>query len=127
MALSPEETEQVVRTALDMARSGSTESLVDFIDHGLPVNVWDEQHNTLLMLAAYHGHEETVRALIEHGADPNLLNSRGQSVISGALFKGEEGIVRSLLEAGSDLDRGSPTARETAALFGQDRLIDGSA
>lgn len=123
MALTPEQTEQVIRVALELARTGSTAELLEFVDHGLPVDAWDEQHNTLLMLAAYHGHGETVRALLDRGADPDLLNSRNQSVIAGALFKGEDAIVRLLIEVGADLDLGTPTAREAADLFNRTHLL----
>jgi len=45
--------------------------------------------------------------------------------VAGAMFKGEDEVVRVLVAAGADLDAGSPTARATAQLFGQQHLIDG--
>jgi ankyrin repeat protein len=121
--LTPEQTEQVVLASLDLARQGRTADLVDLLDHGLPVEVADHEGNTLLMLASYHGHLDTVTALVEHGADVNRRNHRNQAIIAGALFKGEDDIVHALVEAGADLDAGSPTAREVAALFGQQHLL----
>src|SRR5699024_9900387 len=44
-----------------------------------PQNLTNDSGDTLLMLAAYHGHADTVRALLTRGADPNRLNDRGQS------------------------------------------------
>ncbi|MGZ4495802.1 MAG: hypothetical protein ACXVWU_13945 [Nocardioides sp.] len=43
--------------------------------------------------------------------------------LSGAVFKGEDAVVRALLAAGADPDAGTPTARETAAMFGRGDLI----
>ena len=118
--LSPEETARVVELALHFAREGMTEELVGFIDHGLPPDVQDPDGNTPLMLAAYHGHAATVRALIDRGADVDLPNKRNQPPVAGALFKGEDEVVRLLIGAGADLDAGTPSARDTAAMF--DRL-----
>ncbi|MEV5758164.1 ankyrin repeat domain-containing protein [Streptomyces tendae] len=123
--LTPEQTERVVAIAMDLAREGRTEQLVEFVAHGLPVDVRDAAGNTLLMLAAYHGHADSVRALVRHGADPDLRNDRDQSPIAGALFKGADDVVTVLLEAGADLDSGTPTARAAAAMFGRDHLLAG--
>jgi ankyrin repeat protein len=121
--LTPEQTERVVAIAMDLAREGGTEQLVEFVAHGLPVDVRDPAGNTLLMLAAYHGHADTVAAMIRHGADPDLRNDRDQSPIAGALFKGADDVVTVLLGAGADLDAGTPTARAAAAMFGRDHLL----
>jgi ankyrin repeat protein len=118
--LSPEETARVVELGMHFAREGLTEELVGFLDHGLPVDVQDPDGNTPLMLAAYHGQVDTVRALVERGADVDLRNQRNQAPVAGALFKGEDEVVRLLVDAGADLDAGSPSARDTAAMF--DRL-----
>ncbi|WP_026118019.1 ankyrin repeat domain-containing protein [Nocardiopsis alkaliphila] len=122
-ALSPEQTERVIALAMDMARGGRTSELLEFLDHGLPIDVRDPGGNTLLMLAAYHGHEGTVDALIRGGADVDLRNDRDQSPVAGALFKGEEEVVRILVAAGADLDAGTPSARATAQMFGRTELL----
>src|SRR5690625_7201609 len=106
MALSEEHTERVLELAMDLARAGETDELGEFLDHGLPLDVQDAEGNTLLMLAAYHGHTGTVRELITRGADVNRPNSRNQAPIAGAIFKGEEHIVAMLRDAGADLDAG---------------------
>ncbi|EIE98948.1 ankyrin repeat domain-containing protein [Saccharomonospora glauca] len=121
--LTPEQVERVVAIAMDLAREGDTGQLLEFLDHGLPVNVTDPQGNTLLMLAAYHGHAATVRALLDRGADPDLRNARDQSPIAGALFKGEDEVVAVLREAGADLDAGTPSARAAAVMFGREHLL----
>lgn len=123
--LTAEQTERVVAIAMDLAREGSTGQLVEFVQHGLPVDTADAGANTLLMLAAYHGHAGTVRALLELGADPDLRNARDQSPVAGALFKGADDVVAVLREAGADLDSGTPTARAAASLFGREHLLAG--
>ena len=119
-----QEQQQIVAVAMDLARDGRTADLALFLDHGFPVDLQDPAGNTLLMLAAYHGHLDTVSTLVARGADVDRRNERDQSPVAGAMFKGEDEVVRVLVAAGADLDAGSPTARETARLFGQQHLID---
>lgn len=107
----------------DLARDGDVAGLVAALDAGMPVDLTDACGNTLLMLAAYHGHANAVSALIERGADVNRLNDRGQSPLAGAVFKGEDTIVWLLLDAGADVDAGSPSAAATAELFGRGDLL----
>jgi uncharacterized protein len=118
MGLSPEETDRVLSLAGDLARRGEVAELRGFLDHGVPVDFQDADGNSLLMLAAYHGHAEVVRMLLDAGADPDLRNARDQVPITGAMFKGERVVVDLLRQAGADLEAGTPTAREAATLFG---------
>jgi ankyrin repeat protein len=124
VSLSPEQTERVVAVALDLARAGDTAELLDFVGHGLRVDTVDPDGNTLLMLAAYHGHVVTVEALLAAGADPDLRNHRDQTPIAGALFKGADDVVRALCAAGADLEAGTPSARAAAVLFGRQHLLE---
>jgi len=109
---------------MDLARQGTTAELVEFVDHGFPVDSQDPEGNTALMLAAYHGHASTVSALIARGADVDLCNNREQSPIAGALFKGEDEVVAVLRKAGADLDQGTPSARVAAQMFGRAHLLE---
>ena len=102
---------------LDRARLGEAERLADYADHGMPVDLTDATGNTLLMLAAYHGHAATVRVLAERGAAVNAVNDRGQTPMAGAVFKGYRDVVEVLVTAGADPDLGSPTARDSAIFF----------
>ncbi len=107
----------------DLARAGEGERLTAYVEAGVPVDLTDAAGNTLLMLAAYHGHASTVGLLASRGADVDRLNDRRQSPLAGAVFKDEQDVVRTLLEAGADPDAGTPTARETAAMFGRPDLF----
>ncbi|HET8602573.1 MAG TPA: ankyrin repeat domain-containing protein [Marmoricola sp.] len=120
---TPPELVEIAHACFDFARAGDAERIGAYVDHGVPVDLADAQGNTLLMLAAYHGHAGTVTALAERGADVNRLNDRGQSPLAGAVFKGEDEVVRALLAAGADPDLGTPTARATAEMFGRTDLL----
>lgn len=105
------------------ARAGDTESLGAYLAAGIPVNLTNDNGDTLLMLAAYHGHADTVTHLCALGADVNRLNNRGQSPLAGALFKGEDEVVRVLVANGADPEAGQPTARDAARMFGREHLL----
>lgn len=114
---------EIAHQMFDLARAGEAEQLEAYVEAGVPVDLTDASGNTLLMLAAYHGSAETVSMLARRGADVNRVNDRGQSPLAGAVFKGEREVVTALLKAGADPDTGTPTARETARMFGQDELF----
>jgi len=87
------------------------------------VNLTNHKGDTLLMLAAYHGHVETVAMLLELKADINVLNERGQSPIAGAVFKGYTEVAKSLSEGGADLYVGQPNAVDCARMFKRDDIL----
>jgi ankyrin repeat protein len=103
----------------DLARHGEAALLMAHVDAGVPADLTDAEGNTLLMLGAYHGHAAVVAGLAERGADVNRLNDRGQSPLAGAVFKGEDEVVATLLGLGADRDTGTPSARQTADMFGR--------
>jgi hypothetical protein len=105
------------------ARSGETRDLVVYLDAGTPVNLANDRGDTLIMLAAYHGHADTVQALLDHGADPNKANDVGQTPLAGAVFKGEDEVITALVAGGADPNAGSPSAIEAARMFGKDDLL----
>jgi ankyrin repeat protein len=113
----------IAHACFDFARAGDTERLRAYIEHGVPANLTDAAGNTLLMLAAHHGHAETVSALVELGGDPDRTNDRGQSPLAGAIFKGEDDVVEALLAAEADPDVGTPSARATAEMFDRSELL----
>ncbi|KAK6842746.1 hypothetical protein PG990_005319 [Apiospora arundinis] len=106
----------------DAARTGQVDVFKQALPLGLPANMTNEKGDTLLMLAAYHGHAELVELLMQHGADPNRINDRGQSPLAGAVFKKEDRVIEVLLEGLADPDLGSPSAMQCVAMFNQEGL-----
>ncbi|MFJ8622860.1 ankyrin repeat domain-containing protein [Kitasatospora sp. NPDC093550] len=107
----------------DAARAGDTDTLAAYLDAGAPADLTNDRGDTLVMLAAYHGHAATVEALLRHGADPNLANDRGQTPLAGAVFKGADDVLAALLAGGADPNAGTPSAVDTARMFGKDELV----
>ncbi len=114
---------QLAAKVFNLARQGGTDTLAAYVDAGVPANLSNDKGDTLLMLAAYHGHPQTVAALLERGADPDRPNDRGQTPLAGAVFKGERAVIEALLDGGADPTAGTPSAVETARMFGNDDLV----
>jgi len=108
----------------DLARQGRTEALVAYLDAGVPANLTNDRGDSLVMLAAYHGHAEAVRALLTRGAEADRINDRGQTPLAGAVFKGETDVIKALLEGGADPSAGTPSAADTARMFGKTELLE---
>ncbi|WP_233515553.1 ankyrin repeat domain-containing protein [Marinitenerispora sediminis] len=106
------------------ARRGETAALDAYLAAGVPADLTNDRGDTLVMLAAYHGHAGTVRRLCERGADVDRLNDRGQSPLAGAVFKGEDEVVRVLAEHGADPHAGQPSAVEAARMFAKPHYLE---
>ncbi|WP_338749115.1 ankyrin repeat domain-containing protein [Janibacter alittae] len=119
----PDAAIELAHQLFDMAREGRGEQLGAYLDAGAPIDLTDPSGNTLLMLAAYHGHAGLVSDLARRGADVDALNDRGQAPLAGAVFKGEDEVVAALLEGGADPDAGQPSARATAQMFDRPDLL----
>lgn len=113
----PPEAVALAGKLFDLARQGDTPALDVYLAAGIPANLTNHKGDTLLMLAAYHGHAATVRALLARGADPDVLNDRGQSPLAGAVFKGYDEVVEVLVAQGADRTAGQPNAVEAARMF----------
>jgi ankyrin repeat protein len=87
---------QFAAKVFNLARQGDTGTLAAYVDAGVPANLCNDKGDTLVMLAAYHGHPQTVSVLLERGADPNRPNDRGQTPLAGAVFKGERAVIEAL-------------------------------
>lgn len=108
----------------ELARRGDTETLAAYVDAGVSANLTNDRGDSLVMLAAYHGHAPAVRVLLERGADADRANDRGQTPLAGAVFKGEDAVIEALLSGGADPAAGTPSAVDTARMFGKEHLLE---
>ncbi|NUP74841.1 MAG: ankyrin repeat domain-containing protein [Sinomonas sp.] len=107
----------------DAARAGDEATLRAYLEAGAPSSLANQAGDSLVMLAAYHGHADAVRLLGQHGADVQAANDRGQTPLAGAVFKGYADVVEALLELGADPDAGTPSARQAAQMFGHQEML----
>ncbi len=124
--MTESEQDRLIRLAnllFQAARNGDASTLGDATSGGAPVDLANQNGDTLLMLAAYHGHAEAVRVLLVAGASVDQVNDRGQTPLAGAAFKGFVDVVDALLEHGADPYAGSPPAASVAVMFSRDDLL----
>ena len=122
-----DDTFEFANAVFDLARAGDSETLGALLGKGLPPNLRNHRGDSLLMLAAYHGHLETVRVLLRHRSDPDLRNSNGQTPLAGAAFKGDLPMIKLLLAYRADIEGASPdgrTALMIAAMFDRTRIVE---
>lgn len=122
-AAPDDQTLALAHTLFDAAREGNSALLGSYLAAGAPATLTNAAGDSLLMLAAYHGHAGTVRLILEHGGEVNAANDRGQTPLAGAVFKGYADVVQALMEAGADPDAGSPSARSAAQMFARADLL----
>ncbi|CAM5379746.1 ankyrin repeat domain-containing protein [Streptomyces narbonensis] len=115
---------ELASKVFDLARTGDAEALAAYVDAGVPANLTNDKGDSLVMLAAYHGHAAAVSALLERGADADRANDRGQTPLAGAVFKGEGAVIRALLAGGANPESGTPSAVDTARMFGKADLLE---
>ncbi|SED80725.1 ankyrin repeat domain-containing protein [Streptomyces sp. TLI_105] len=115
---------ELASKVFDLARTGDADALAAYVDAGVPANLTNDKGDTLVMLAAYHGHAAAVTALLERGAEADRPNDRGQTPLAGAVFKGEDAVIRALLAAGANPEAGTPSALDTARMFGKTELLE---
>jgi uncharacterized protein len=108
----------------DLARDGQADELAAYVDAGLPPNLTNDKGDTLLILAAYHGHPAAVAALLDRGAAHARLNDRGQSALAAATFRRSADAVRALLDAGADPHLGRQSAVATATFFELPEMLE---
>ncbi|GGY22757.1 ankyrin repeat domain-containing protein [Streptomyces tanashiensis] len=115
---------ELASKVFDLARTGDADALAAYVDAGVPANLTNDKGDTLVMLAAYHGHAAAVTALLERGAEADRANDRGQTPLAGAVFKGEDAVIRALLAGGANPEAGTPSALDTARMFGKTELLE---
>jgi ankyrin repeat protein len=82
------------------------------VKRGVKINARNDQGETALIIAAWHGREELVELLLKKGADPNVKTPKGLSALKVAKANGYEGIVKKLLAYGAKSDRRRRSGRE---------------
>ncbi|MCU1531279.1 MAG: ankyrin repeat protein [Arthrobacter sp.] len=118
-----DETLALAHTLFQAAREGDSTLLGGYLAAGAPATLTNAAGDSLLMLAAYHGHADSVRLILRHGGDANAANDRGQTPLAGAVFKGYTDVARELLDAGADPDAGTPSARAAAQMFARTDIL----
>lgn len=115
---------QALDQLLEAANAGDAKTVATLLNKGLDPNSTDKQGNTLLMIAAVHGHEALVKLLVERKADLRLRSPVGDSALMLASLKGHLGVVKLLVEGGAPLTYpGSWSPLHYAAFEGRPEVV----
>ena len=90
------------RSVFAAAKIGNSEVINEFLKHGFPVDVRNQDGYTPLMMATYYGHQDIVTTLLAKGADRCARDNRGNTALMGALFKMEFAIAKQLRQVDCD-------------------------
>ena len=82
-------------------RAGDTETVVDLLDRGVPIDTMDDEGKSLLHWAAEGGHLTTMRLLIRRGCDVDSVDGRGLTPLHWAAAMGQTKAVRELIRKGA--------------------------
>ncbi|XP_070689060.1 CARD- and ANK-domain containing inflammasome adapter protein [Pempheris klunzingeri] len=91
--------EHLIHTIATDGEVGLLEELLGDSD----INIVNSSHETLLHLAAEHGHLSTIELLIRKGARLDLQDNKGHTALHRAASRGHSDIVRALIQSGAPI------------------------
>ena len=84
------------RALISAVKTGDTETVVDLLDGGVPIDTKDDKGWSLLHWAAWGGHVTTVRLLFRRGCDVDLVDGSEVTTLHLAAARGQTKAVREL-------------------------------
>ena len=108
---------------LRAADQGDVQTVGGFLDKGLDPNTADPHGNTLLMIAARHGHLDLARFLISRKASVTRRSPHGDSALMFASLKGHLAMAMLLVENGAEITHSGWTPLHYAAFEGGPELV----
>ena len=119
-------TAEVEPEIFSLVREGNVQRLLLYLARGGDPNLRNHKGHSLLMLAAYNGHEILTQQLLRFGADVHSRDNAGSTILMGVAFKGHVEIARLLIEAGADIEARNnqgQSARLYAEAFGREDVL----
>ncbi len=110
----------------ESARGGELAPFLESNSSEAYISLTNEKGYSLLMLAAYHGHESLVELLLKQGADPNSVDAAGNSILMSVAFKGHLAVAKHLIAYRTNVDYRNPkgqSANDFAVMFGRKDMV----
>ena len=89
------------RALISAVSTGDTETVVNLLDGGVPIDTKDDEGRSLLHWAVGCGHVTTMRLLIRRGCDVDSVDDRGLTPLHSAAARGHTKAVRELTRNGA--------------------------
>ena len=103
--------------AFDAAREGDLKTLKEYFRVGMPAEIITPRGDSLLTLAAYHGHAEAVELIAaQPGVDVSRRNKMGFDPLTGAAYKGHVDVAKTLLKLKANVNSANG-AGQTPLMF----------
>ena len=87
------------KALISAVTTGDTETVVDLLDGGLPIDTKNNEGVSLLHWASSGGHLTTMRLLIRRGCDVDSVDSKGLTPLHWAAANGQTKAVRELIRS----------------------------
>lgn len=108
---------ELLTVIFNHARNGQTEAVQMYLDSGYTPNITSPRGDSLLIVAAYHGHADLVKiVLAQPGVPVDFQNKMGFTALTGASFKGYTDIMQQLIAAGATVNHRNMSG-QTALMF----------
>ena len=92
------------KQAFEAIYAGNKARLIKLIHSGVDINTADEEGNSLLMMAAWHGKEDIARWLLD-GAVVDQKDNYSKTALIYAADQGHANVVKLLLQHGADVNQ----------------------
>ena len=87
------------KALISAVTTGDTETAVDLLDRGVPIDTKNDEGVSLLHWASSGGHLTTMRLLIRRGCDVDSVDSKGLTPLHWAAANGQTKAVRELIRS----------------------------
>uniref|UniRef100_A0A8C5UBM4 Uncharacterized protein n=1 Tax=Malurus cyaneus samueli TaxID=2593467 RepID=A0A8C5UBM4_9PASS len=120
-ATKPRKDHAAVNIFATVAKGSLSELRKTLKDNDL--NVLNPSSETLLHVAAAHGHPSITEYLLSKGAKPGVRDRKGRTALHRAAEKGHGGAVKVLLQGGASINQAEETPLHIAVLHNKRALV----
>ena len=106
------------------SKNGHATMTALLLDHGIGVDILDENGKSALMIASQHGHAEVAEVLLQHGAQLNLQDRGGLSCLMMASERGHHNVTQLLIKHGIQMELKSMNGWTALMYAGWNNHID---
>ncbi|KAL1022513.1 hypothetical protein UPYG_G00028690 [Umbra pygmaea] len=113
------------KSLFDAAATGDLSQLLELLN-AIDVHTINSANETLLHIAAEHGHLSIIELLLDRGAQLDISDSEGRTPLHRAAHRGHKNVARALIKAGApiyNLDKQSNTALHLATINGHLSIV----
>ncbi len=93
------------KQAFEAIYAGKKARVIKLVQRDVDINAADEEGNSLLMMAAWHGKEDIAQWLLDNGVTVDQEDNYSKTALIYAADQGHASVVKLLLEHGADINK----------------------